>query len=116
MNIILEYVLVACAPHFVTTSKLSLPLVKAFMDDVNLMSTKKRAILLSSSGAKVYQLLRGLSNNDPTSNSYDQLVQLMRDHLYPPPNSIAERFKFNTRDRQPSETIAQYVAVLCQLS
>ena len=39
MNIILEYVLVACAPHFVTSSKVSLPLVKAFMDDVNLMSS-----------------------------------------------------------------------------
>ena len=31
MNIILEYVLVACAPHFITSSKISLPLVKAFM-------------------------------------------------------------------------------------
>ena len=79
-------------------------------------ATKKREILLSSCGAKAYQLLRGLSNNDPTSNSYDQLVKLMRDHLYPPPNSIAERFKFNTRDRQPSETIAQNVAVLRRLS
>ena len=39
MNIILEYALVACAPHFVTSSKVSLPLVKAFMDDVNLMSS-----------------------------------------------------------------------------
>ena len=39
MNIILEYVLVACAPHFITSSKVSLPLVKAFMDDVNLMSS-----------------------------------------------------------------------------
>ena len=36
MNIILGYVLVACAPHFVTSSKVSLPLVKAFMDDVNI--------------------------------------------------------------------------------
>ncbi|XP_057298423.1 uncharacterized protein K02A2.6-like [Hydractinia symbiolongicarpus] len=79
-------------------------------------ATKKRAILLSSCGAKAYQLLRGLSNNDPASKSYDQLVQLMKDHLYPTPNSIAERFRFNTRDRQPSETISQYLAVLRRLS
>ena len=39
MNIILEYVLVACAPHFVTSRKVSLHLVKAFMDDVNVMSS-----------------------------------------------------------------------------
>ena len=39
MNIILKYVLVACATHFVTSSKVSLSLVKAFMDDVNLMSS-----------------------------------------------------------------------------
>ena len=48
MNIILEYVLVACAPHYVTSSKLLLPLVKAFMDDVNLMSSVSQTLLARS--------------------------------------------------------------------
>ena len=40
----------------------------------------------------------------------------MEGHLHPSPNPIAERFRFNTRDRQPSETISEYMAVLRKLS
>ena len=39
MNIILEYTLLSTAPKFVTSSKVSLPLIRAFMDDLNLMSS-----------------------------------------------------------------------------
>ena len=77
---------------------------------------KKRAILLSCCGPKAYNLLRGLANNKPAEKSYDELVKLMQGHLYPAPNPIAERFKFNNRDRQASETISDYVAVLRKLS
>ena len=40
----------------------------------------------------------------------------MKGHLYPAPNPIAERFRFNTRDRQPSESIYEYLATLRRLS
>ena len=39
INIILEYTLLSSAPNVVTSSKVSLPLVRAFMDDLNLMSS-----------------------------------------------------------------------------
>ena len=39
INIILEYTLLSPAPSFITSSKLSLPLIRAFMDDINLMSS-----------------------------------------------------------------------------
>ena len=38
-NIIIEYTLVTSAPSFVMSSKVSLPLIRAFMDDMNLMSS-----------------------------------------------------------------------------
>ena len=39
INIIIEYALTSTAPNFVLSSKISLPLIRAFMDDLNLMST-----------------------------------------------------------------------------
>ena len=39
INIIFEYTLVTSAPSFVMSSKVSLPLIKTFMDDMNLMSS-----------------------------------------------------------------------------
>ena len=84
-------------------------------NDIN-DDVKKRAILLSSCGAKTYQLLRGLSDNNPSTKSYAELNTLMKEHLYPARNPIAERFKFNTRDRLPNESIAEYLAVLRRLS
>ena len=48
--------------------------------------------------------------------TYMQLVTLMKNHLYPTSNAIAERFKFNTCDRHTSESVAEYVAVLRTLS
>ena len=39
INIIIEYTLVASTPSFITSSKVSLPLIRAFMDDINLMSS-----------------------------------------------------------------------------
>ncbi|XP_057305436.1 uncharacterized protein LOC130642368 [Hydractinia symbiolongicarpus] len=39
INIILEYTLLASAARFITSSKVSLPLIRAFMDDINLMSS-----------------------------------------------------------------------------
>ena len=39
INIILEYTLLTSAPNFITSSNISLPLIRAFMDDINLMSS-----------------------------------------------------------------------------
>ena len=79
--------------------------------------SKKRAILLSSSGADTYKLFKGLSAPaKPAEISYPELTQLMQNHVRPKPNTIMERFKFNTRDRQPSENISTYIAELRRLT
>ena len=77
---------------------------------------KKRAILLSVVGAKSYAILRGLSGNNPTSKSFDELDTLMQLHLHPAPNEIHQRFLFNSRVRKDSESISQFVATLRKLS
>ena len=44
-------------------------------------NTKKKTILLSSFGAKTNQLLRGLSDNQPSMKTYTQLVTQMKKSL-----------------------------------
>ena len=51
---------------------------------------KKKSILLGSYSAKTYQLPRGLSDNQPLTKTYTQLVTLMKNHLYLASNAIAE--------------------------
>jgi hypothetical protein len=46
-------------------------------------ATKKRAMLLSNIGARGYKLLRALSQNNPTAKSFDELKQLLLEHINP---------------------------------
>ena len=46
-NVIIEYTNTCNAPNFVTSSKTTLPLIRAFMDDINLMSESGVQMLLS---------------------------------------------------------------------
>ena len=66
---------------------------------------QKRALFLSHIGARGYKLLRSLSQNQPTSKSYDELKKLLLDHINPKPNVIAVRFVFYRRDRRAGETV-----------
>ena len=80
-------------------------------------NNKRRAVLLSACGAKTYKLIRNLVNpRKPTDKSFTELVNLVKNHLNPRPSSMVYRFKFNSRFRQPEETIQQYVAELRNLS
>ena len=78
---------------------------------------KKKAILLSSSGSKTYKLFWGLTAPaKPGDMTFAELVKLIKNHLSPKPYPIAERFHFNTCDRQPEESVANYVMELRHLT
>ena len=71
---------------------------------------KQRAILLSSIVARAYKILRNLiSPSTPMEKSFKQLVEVMKKHFCPPPSEIVQRFKFNTRVRQPGVSVATYI-------
>ena len=59
----------------------------------------KRAVFLSTIGGPSYKLLRGLMGETVKMKSFDQIVKALKDHLQPAPNVIAERYRFNKRDR-----------------
>ena len=61
-------------------------------------------------------MLRSLADNKPGEKSYDDLKNLLTEHLNPKPNIIAECYKFYKRDRKPEETVSEYLAELMKLS
>ena len=74
---------------------------------------KKRAILLSTCGTATYKLSKILvAPADLTGKSFDELVQLAREHYTPKPSIIMCRFRFNTSVRQAGESITQFVTRL----
>ena len=88
-----------------------------FMANGIIDDDKKRAILLSSCGSSTYSLFPSLvAPKNPGEKTYKELVEGMANHQNPKPSVIMERFKFNKRDRGPSETVAQYIAALRRLS
>ena len=78
---------------------------------------KKRAILLSESGAATYKLLCSLvAPTKPSEVEYKDLLTKAKAHFAPTPSTIVQRYKFNTRVRQQGETVAAYIAELRALS
>ena len=77
----------------------------------------KRAILLTVCGAETYKLFRNLVHpSKPSEKTYDQLKACMKTHQQPLRNSIMEHYKFNSRNRQPNETINEYMVKLRELA
>ncbi|RXN15416.1 putative protein K02A2.6-like protein [Labeo rohita] len=80
-------------------------------------AAKKRAILLSLVSSQTYSLMRNLLSPDkPGDKSFSELVELLRNHYNPKPSEIVQCFKFNSQNRQPNETVADYVVVLRELA
>lgn len=72
---------------------------------------------LSLIGPTTYNLLKSLTAPQlPVTKSFDELTQLLRDHLEPKPSVIAERARFHRRIQEEGETIAQFVAALRTLA
>lgn len=78
---------------------------------------KKKSILLSCCSAATYQLLKNLMQfNSPNDKTYDQLVKVLSDHYHLKPSALVQWFKFNTRVREPGESVAPYIAALKSLA
>lgn len=80
-------------------------------------ATQKRQILLASVGRETYHLIKTLlAPASPDSKSFDEIVQVLRKHLDPPPSKIVSRCKFNSRNRFGNESISDYVVALKRLA
>ena len=80
-------------------------------------AAKKRAILLSSCGTAAYKTIQSiLAPKKPMEVEYAEFVRQVKQHYAPKPSEIIQRYKFYTCNRQPSESIADYVARLQTLT
>ena len=67
-----------------------------------------RAVLLSTCGPSTYRLIRNLvAPNKPTDKSYADLLKIVGLHFNPKPSVAVQRFKFNSRSKQPGETVSR---------
>ena len=84
---------------------------------VNSVEDEKRtAALVSLIGGKTYGLLKSLTAPEaPSSFTFVQLTDLLRNHFNPKPLVIAERFRFY-KSNQLEETVSQYAADLRRLA
>ena len=80
-------------------------------------AAKQVPILLSSIGAKTYELLRSLTApKAPKEKSLKELKDTLTSHFEPAPIVIAERYRFHRREQKAGESIAEYVAELRRLT
>ena len=78
---------------------------------------RKRAVLLTVMGPAAFGLLKRLVEPRKVAReSFDSLVAIMRDHLESEPSDIVQRFRFNSRDRKPCESVALFNAELSKLA
>lgn len=78
---------------------------------------KQRAIFLSVCGSRTYSLLRDiLQPKKPAETTLKDILEALRKHYDPKPSVIVERFKFHSRSRDESESVATFVAGLRKLS
>lgn len=64
-------------------------------------------------GAETFSSLWSLVQTEKTGDqSFVDIVKSLEGHFYPKPLVIAERFRFQKRNEEEGESVAQYVAVL----
>ena len=78
-----------------------------------LSKTTRNELYCSVCGAQTYALIRSLVSTD---KSFKDIVDALTKHFSPPPSSIVQRYRFNTRVRAANESVADYVAALRQLT
>lgn len=80
-------------------------------------ATKRRATFLAVVGPRHYKLLRSLLTPEkPTDKTFEQLTEELAKHYSPEPSEVMQRFRFNSRTRNPGESIADYLAELRRLA
>ncbi|XP_045455951.1 uncharacterized protein K02A2.6-like [Melitaea cinxia] len=79
-------------------------------------ATIKVQIFLNCIGPKYYQVLKNITAPECLeSKSYDDLVELLRNHIAPEPGEVAQQHKFCLRQQHECESIANYVAGLKEI-
>ena len=78
-----------------------------------------KALFLSTVGMYMFDIIKDLMQpNDITSDTvtFDDITDTVTKHVEPPPSVIVSRYIFDTREKGPNETVADFVKSLRHLS
>lgn len=88
--------------------------LQLYLEGNKVKDDERVSVLLTVIGTKVYGVLRSLlAPAKPKDKPYDDLVKALEQHYDPKPLVIGQHFQLS---QQPSESISEYTAALCQLS
>ena len=57
-----------------------------------------------------------MSPDKPSAKTFDELNHIMKEHFNPKPSEMVQRYIFDSRLRQPTESVSAYVAELRRLA
>lgn len=78
---------------------------------------KRKSILLSVIGADTYGLLRSLcAPTRPAEKTFKDITDILQEHFSPKASEVVSRFKFHSRIRNQSESVATYLSELRKLA
>lgn len=78
---------------------------------------KSRTILLNTVGPTTYRLIQTLClPGKPKDHTFEELVEKVKTHFNPKPSPTIKRYEVNTREQQPGESVAEYVAALWKIA
>ena len=74
-----------------------------------MIASLKKNYLLASIGAVGFKFLRSYcSPNEPSTQTFDQLITVLRTNLAPEPNAISEQYQFSMLRQETGESMASY--------
>ena len=78
---------------------------------------RKTSMLLTVIGSDCFSTVKSIiSPAKPEDHTFQQLVEILREHYAPRPSVVMSRFKFRKRLHLANETIASYIAALRKLA
>lgn len=87
-----------------------------FMANDIMTPGKIRSVLLSVCEAQTYHTICDIvAQTKSTDFTYDEMVTRVQEHYNPTPVVTVQQFKFNSRSRQPDESVATFLAALQHL-
>lgn len=87
--------------------------IEQFFSLNNVPDEKKTSFLLMCIGQKSYDILRDICQPDkPATKGYENLVELMKNHLQPKPSVMSERYKFHKITQLNGQSISDFVLCL----
>ena len=92
-------------------------IITAYENAVSVMNRKRSAHLLTSCSSDMFVLVKSLVSPEPIgAMTYEQLRDVVIDHLAPKPTTISTIYQFQNTKQKPNESAADYIARLRQVA